>query len=690
MENHEDIEALLAFGLALNMAGAQRVKDVAVSAAVAGKAALEQEDFSKAEDNLRKARLLFSRLPQDENKDAMGDVLKNLIMLHQKKGNIPKALQVAQERLALLPMDFYSPWLTAKIMLQVNELDKALDLFCISFNLSKTEDQHVDSLVEVVDLLYRTKGQNADRCDINASSSIWKKVIKRLSEAKKWDLINTLLGLSPVKCTVLDGKARGCGAEGVNLGLLMDSLRDRTVTTWQQNLAVALLKDGAPLETIRGSFNNPPIHVALAIGLRSGCFQLLEYILEKSTLREVNQLDSNGDSTFHVIVKSGKAHGSEGQTAVRLLVRHGGRSDIRDRHGKLATEYVSDLMQNTEMSQSTSEDIFSRLEMLREKGKRCMATGDYAGALRHYTQAIGLVDESEALCPDAAIFYSNRSAAFNKQGDLTNALNDAETCIRKCPEWPKGYWRKGQILRARGDYLSAFFTFWAGYECQRHADDALTCLVDATYAMSQIKDFQPCLEKLEMAEKPALSSAIKILSERSEWWALKLLMMGPGSDQGSLTKLVQGVSAKGVNLGGLMSRIEAISHATESWPYYLLCTLLSLGASPSSMAANTPYHVAVQVALRMNDMQLLDIVLRNPEAKMGARLAQDAKGGNLLHTLCTSSATGSLICTKIADVLLGIGVNPRQRDQHGKVPSDYLPLNSELRQTLSRTNTVGV
>lgn len=77
---------------------------------------------------------------------------------------------------------------------------------------------------------------------------------------------------------------------------------------------------------------------------------LLEYVLEKSSTGEVNQVDSHGDSAFHVIVKSGKAHEPEGQYAVRLLLQHGGRPNLRDRQGKLPTEYVSDLLHNTKTS----------------------------------------------------------------------------------------------------------------------------------------------------------------------------------------------------------------------------------------------------------------------------------------------------------------------------------------------------
>lgn len=91
-----------------------------------------------------------------------------------------------------------------------------------------------------------------------------------------------------------------------------------------------------------------------------------------------------------------------------------------------------------------------------------------------------------------------------------------------------------------------------------------------------------------------------------------------------------------------------------------------------------------------DDIRALEIVLRSPESKIGARLAQEPKGGNLLHTLCKSSATGSRIFTKIAEVLIGIGISLRHRDQRGKVPADYLPVNSELRTTLSRINTLEV
>jgi len=42
--------------------------------------------------------------------------------------------------------------------------------------------------------------------------------------------------------------------------------------------------------------------------------------------------------------------------------------------------------------------------------------------------------------------YSNRSAAYTQLKDLDKALLDAEKCIELSSDFPKGHFRKGQIL----------------------------------------------------------------------------------------------------------------------------------------------------------------------------------------------------------------------------------------------------
>jgi len=67
---------------------------------------------------------------------------------------------------------------------------------------------------------------------------------------------------------------------------------------------------------------------------------------------------------------------------------------------------------------------------LKDKGNAALAIGDYDQAIEHYTQAI-------ALDPNNHVLFSNRSAAFAKQGKYQNALEDAEKTVSIKPDWPK-------------------------------------------------------------------------------------------------------------------------------------------------------------------------------------------------------------------------------------------------------------
>ncbi|NXL54969.1 STIP1 protein, partial [Podilymbus podiceps] len=90
---------------------------------------------------------------------------------------------------------------------------------------------------------------------------------------------------------------------------------------------------------------------------------------------------------------------------------------------------------------------------LKERGNRALAAGDVAGAVRHYTAAIALDGRNHVL-------FSNRSAAYARQGDYARALADACRTLELRPDWAKGYSRKAAAL----EFLHRFEEAKAAYE----------------------------------------------------------------------------------------------------------------------------------------------------------------------------------------------------------------------------------
>ncbi|XP_010571131.1 PREDICTED: stress-induced-phosphoprotein 1, partial [Haliaeetus leucocephalus] len=90
---------------------------------------------------------------------------------------------------------------------------------------------------------------------------------------------------------------------------------------------------------------------------------------------------------------------------------------------------------------------------LKERGNRALAAGDVVGAVRHYTAAIALDGHNHVL-------FSNRSAAYARQGDYARALADACRTLELRPDWAKGYSRKAAAL----EFLHRFEEAKAAYE----------------------------------------------------------------------------------------------------------------------------------------------------------------------------------------------------------------------------------
>ncbi|KAL3934523.1 MAG: hypothetical protein SGBAC_009774 [Bacillariaceae sp.] len=87
----------------------------------------------------------------------------------------------------------------------------------------------------------------------------------------------------------------------------------------------------------------------------------------------------------------------------------------------------------------------STAEEFKAAGNEALKKGDTSKAIENYTKAINADGANH-------VYYSNRSAAYLKQGDANNALEDASACIGLNPDFPKGYSRKGAALHALKRY----------------------------------------------------------------------------------------------------------------------------------------------------------------------------------------------------------------------------------------------
>lgn len=67
---------------------------------------------------------------------------------------------------------------------------------------------------------------------------------------------------------------------------------------------------------------------------------------------------------------------------------------------------------------------------LKEKGNAALSKEDFETAVKYYTDAIKLDGTNHVL-------YSNRSAAFTKQGKYQEAMADADKTIELKADWPK-------------------------------------------------------------------------------------------------------------------------------------------------------------------------------------------------------------------------------------------------------------
>lgn len=113
-------------------------------------------------------------------------------------------------------------------------------------------------------------------------------------------------------------------------------------------------------------------------------------------------------------------------------------------------------------------------EQEKEQGNECFKKGDYATAVKHYTEAI-------KRNPDDAKLYSNRAACYTKLAAFDLGLKDCDKCLELDPKFIKGWIRKGTILQGMQQASKANVAFQKALELDPNNAEALqgyrTCMV---------------------------------------------------------------------------------------------------------------------------------------------------------------------------------------------------------------------
>jgi len=82
-----------------------------------------------------------------------------------------------------------------------------------------------------------------------------------------------------------------------------------------------------------------------------------------------------------------------------------------------------------------------RAEAFKEKGNRAFGEKKFDEAINFYSEAIKIDNRNH-------VYFSNRSAAYMGKNMFSNALEDAEQCVKLNPKWGKGYFRRAVALLA--------------------------------------------------------------------------------------------------------------------------------------------------------------------------------------------------------------------------------------------------
>lgn len=123
---------------------------------------------------------------------------------------------------------------------------------------------------------------------------------------------------------------------------------------------------------------------------------------------------------------------------------------------------------------NVTNNMTKKSASLTEKGIKLVQEGQYAQAVCMFTEAI-------KCDPKDYRFFGNRSYCYYCLEQYPQALGDAERSIELAPDWPKGYFRKGEALMGMKRYSEAEAAMEQvlklDKDCEEAVNDLFSCKV---------------------------------------------------------------------------------------------------------------------------------------------------------------------------------------------------------------------
>jgi len=110
------------------------------------------------------------------------------------------------------------------------------------------------------------------------------------------------------------------------------------------------------------------------------------------------------------------------------------------------------------------------------KGNECFKKGQWADAVKFYSEAI-------KRNPKDAKIYSNRAACYTKLNAFDLTIKDCDTAIAMDPNFVKAYLRKANVLKAMGQAKNAMEVYSKAMELDPNSDEAKNGYKDCAIRM---------------------------------------------------------------------------------------------------------------------------------------------------------------------------------------------------------------